>query len=152
MTANNGSGWGRALLGRLGPLALGLVLALVAAEAVLRVGGSRLDGYYVWWPNLRKVFHPEPGVMAGVEGEKIFAINSLGLRGDEPSSDDTFRVLALGGSTTECLFLDQEEAWPQRLQTLGKIGFNHIDHDRVVAEIGIRDAGNANASDGSNKD
>jgi lysophospholipase L1-like esterase len=45
--------------------------------------------------------------------------NSLGLRADEfdlEAPRTGLRVLALGGSVTECLLLDDAEAWPHRLQ------------------------------------
>ncbi|MBL7960814.1 SGNH/GDSL hydrolase family protein [bacterium] len=34
------------------------------------------------------------------------------------SVTDDLRMLAVGGSTTECFYLDQEEAWPQRVQQI----------------------------------
>ena len=40
------------------------------------------------------------------------------MRGKPLTDAYTYRLLALGGSTTECLLLDQTEAWPNLLQTL----------------------------------
>ena len=54
--------------------------------------------------------------MPGVSGVSRFQINAQGLRGDELAEDRKARILALGGSTTECLFLDDSEAWPRLLQ------------------------------------
>jgi lysophospholipase L1-like esterase len=54
--------------------------------------------------------------MPGINGDSRFFINHLGLRGDEFSDDQTYRILAIGGSTTECLYLDETEAWPHLLQ------------------------------------
>lgn len=101
---------------RLGLFAVGLVAALCAAELALRALTPESDYYYAWWPGLVRVFHPRPGVLPGVTGESVFRANSIGLRGDELAPQSDFRVLAVGGSTTECLFLDQAEAWPQMLQ------------------------------------
>jgi lysophospholipase L1-like esterase len=39
------------------------------------------------------------------------------MRADEPGPGGAYRILAVGGSTTECLFLNQDETWPYRLQT-----------------------------------
>jgi lysophospholipase L1-like esterase len=93
---------------------LGAVLAVLGVELVLR---ARLpERHCIWRPHLVQRFRPSPGVMPGVAGGAEVRVSSLGLRGDEPPPDG-LRVLALGGSTTECLYLDQTEAWPQILQT-----------------------------------
>lgn len=98
----------------LGSLAVGLVLG----ELVLRIAIPAADRHDVWEPHLRVVFRPIPGVMPGVSGDSLFFTNSEGVRGEEPSPDHRLALLAVGGSTTECLYLDQQESWPGRLQTL----------------------------------
>jgi lysophospholipase L1-like esterase len=103
----------------LGGLVLaGLALGLVGAELLARRAFPPPRVPYVWPPRLERTFRPTPEVMPGVSGPSLFRTSSLGLRGDEPSPDAFPRVIALGGSTTECLYLDQQEAWPQRLQQL----------------------------------
>lgn len=72
--------------------------------------------------------------MPGVSGVSRFEINSLGLRGDELAEDRTVRILALGGSTTECLFLDEAEAWPRLLQ--GHLAAAHKDETVWVGNAG----------------
>ncbi|MBN1672361.1 MAG: hypothetical protein JXR37_15075 [Kiritimatiellae bacterium] len=97
-------------------LAVTLVLGLAAAELVLRAVTPQ--AYYVWRPNLCRIFKPQPGVMPGVSGKSRFQINAAGIRGDAFASHQRYRILCFGGSTTECLILDEEEAWPYRLQIL----------------------------------
>lgn len=92
----------------------GLALALLGAEWALRARWP--NEYSVWPPGFRATFQAAPGVMPGVEGASSFTINSSGIRGDEFSSAQGPRILALGGSTTECFYLDDEEAWPRLLQ------------------------------------
>lgn len=142
--------------------------ALAACEMALRLARPAADGYYVLWPRTRLVFRPAPGVMPGVEGESNYITNSEGVRGDELTRDFTYRILAVGGSTTECLYLDQAEAWPQLLQgrlnegrqgrkvwvgNVGRSGLNSRDHvvmlrrllerphdvDAVVLLVGVND-------------
>jgi lysophospholipase L1-like esterase len=50
--------------------------------------------------------------------ETLFTSSSLGLRGDELdlSRHDALRVVTLGGSVTECMVLNDADAWPRRLQ------------------------------------
>lgn len=51
--------------------------------------------------------------------ETLFTTNALGVRGDEVDLADpgVFKVMTLGGSVTECLALNDEDAWPRRLQS-----------------------------------
>lgn len=100
---------------------LGLALTLVSLALFLVLGEIALrlmspDRYYVWEPGTRQIFRPMPSIMPGIEGESRFFINEHGLRGDPFSPDQDYRILAVGGSTTECLYLDETEAWPRLLQ------------------------------------
>ncbi len=98
---------------------LALITALVISEFGLRFYFSiknTNNKYYVWPPNLHKISRPTPGTMPGVNGIAHFNVNSEGIRGDEFSKGDQYRILTIGGSTTECLFLDQEKSWPYALQ------------------------------------
>jgi GDSL-like Lipase/Acylhydrolase family len=91
-----------------------VIISVVLSEIVLRLISS--GRYYVWPPGLHHVFRPAPGIMPGIKGESKFSINDYGLRGDPFSDNQTYRILAVGGSTTECLYLDDLEAWPYLLQ------------------------------------
>jgi lysophospholipase L1-like esterase len=104
------------LLTNLNLAACSLFLTLGLAEGGLRLYLPPADKYYVRHPNIHSIFNPYPGTMPGVSGESHFITNSEGMRGSEFSSDDNYRILVFGGSTTECLYLDQTEAWPQLVQ------------------------------------
>ncbi|MFY9345308.1 MAG: GDSL-type esterase/lipase family protein, partial [Planctomycetota bacterium] len=58
--------------------------------------------------------------LPGVSGAGTFTINRFGFRSPRLQSvakaADTRRVFCLGGSTTECLYLDDRAAWPEVLQ------------------------------------
>jgi len=95
---------------------LSTLLALGLGEAILRLVSG--NACYVWPPHMHQELYPAPDVMPGVSGTSRFLVNSIGLRGDEPAKDRDIRILTLGGSTTECLYLDQTEAWPHVLQDL----------------------------------
>jgi lysophospholipase L1-like esterase len=143
-------------------------IALVIGEVALRAMFPRPHEYYVRPPHMRRVFRPLPGIMPGVEGESRYITNSEGVRADELTADVTYHILAVGGSTTECLYLDQDEAWPHLLQTslnenqhaykvwvgnVGKSGLNTRDHivqlryllnqyeniDAVILLVGVND-------------
>jgi lysophospholipase L1-like esterase len=97
-----------------------LALALVLGELGLRA--LTPDKYYVFPPGLQRTFKPLPDTMPGISGDSRFSINEDGVRGPSFSDEDAFRILAVGGSTTECLYLDQAEAWPQVLQDMLNAG------------------------------
>lgn len=63
------------------------------------------------------VFTPDPRFVPGVSGDGRLSTNDLGVRGDPlPPRGDAYRILCVGGSTTEGLYLDDEETWAHLLQ------------------------------------
>jgi lysophospholipase L1-like esterase len=56
--------------------------------------------------------------MPGISGHSIFSVNNEGMRGDNYSLKYDYRIIAVGGSTTECLYLDQSESWPYLVQNI----------------------------------
>ncbi len=104
------------LLKRLLLLLIATVLAVGLAEVALRVIAPSSNDYFLWPPHLQRRTQPPTEVFDGVSGPSSFSVNALGLRADTLQTFRTPVVLALGGSTTECQVLDQEEAWPHLLQ------------------------------------
>lgn len=107
-----------------------IVAGLLLAETVLRFALTNSyyipNSYYIWTPHLKRVFNPDRDIMLGISGQSRFATNSLGMRGDELTPAHSYRILAIGGSTTICLYLDQSETWPHLLQkTLNENTPNH---------------------------
>lgn len=91
--------------------------ALVIGEFALRALGPRETQYFVWPPYTRRQFVADPAIINGVSTRSNFTTNSFGLRGDELLEDSSvFRVLVVGGSTTENLYLDDSETWTYLLQ------------------------------------
>ena len=99
-------GLGLRLLAALAGAAIGLVLTEVCLRLMAPVG------FHVWMPNRRMVFEPLHGAMPGVTGTARFVVSPEGVRGRPVADSDGHRILVLGGSTAECLYLDQQEAWP----------------------------------------
>ena len=122
--------------------------------------------------NLALQFSTEDGLL-GFENYKKstnFTINNYGFRGDElivPKPTNEYRIFAIGGSSTESLYIDDEDVWTQVLQdnlnrendstvvkvyNAGKSGDNIQDHlamlshriihlqpDEVIVFCGIND-------------
>lgn len=106
--------------------------------------------FHLWSRSSQMVFRPRPEVMPGVSGESRFTVNSQGIRGPElPQPSEAYRILCLGGSTTECLYLDDGESWPGRFMerlnehrpgkpvwvgNIGRSGFCTTEHLKFIQE------------------
>src|SRR2546426_6636770 len=94
---------------------LSVIVALTAAELVLRRVPSR--GYFAPPPGTDWTLTPAPDMIHGVEGVSPFRINRFGVRGRAFGDDRTeYRILAVGGSTTQCSVLDDTEVWTHLLE------------------------------------
>jgi lysophospholipase L1-like esterase len=117
-----------------------------------------------------------PAPFPGRTVDTWFRTNELGLRGPSmASADHSYKVLAIGGSTTECFHLDDEQAWPARLmarlagfdgkhpwvQNVGLSGHGATEHllmlqhhqlvassDLILILVGVNDLSAALAADG----
>jgi len=96
----------------------GLAAALVFGEVAFRLVEPRETPYRVWRPNTGQVFHPRPEVMPGIQAPPGSPSTRSGWRAREVNAGDRteYRILAIGGSTTECLYLDDSKAWPFLLE------------------------------------
>ena len=99
-----------------------VALGLTFFEYINYRNVSKINYSYVWPPNHEYLFHPNSSIFSGISGESHFTINSLGYRGNEIKNHaDEYRILIVGGSTSECLYLDNTETWPYLLMNkLGK--------------------------------
>ena len=112
----------------------GPFIAIVMTEYGLRIVFSVTNTlFFSWPPNVRKINRLAPGVIPGHEGDSRFYTNSAGIRGDEFSDDQQYRILAIGGSATISYYLDQQQVWAYLLQDK----LNHITKFNVwVGSIG----------------
>jgi lysophospholipase L1-like esterase len=102
----------------------------LAARAWIRLRRA----YYVFSPRTRHELTLDAATHPQLPPRVRFFVNSDGERGDEfVPRPDTFRILVAGGSTTECYFLDQDDAWPSRVQahlstpgSLAILGAKHV--------------------------
>jgi len=94
-----------------------VLLTMLLAELVLNVfpGGAQKPA--LWPPGREALLQPDPKLMPGVEGTARFTGNDVGLRGPAYPADrnNIYKVVTIGGSTTESLYLDDSEEWPHLL-------------------------------------
>jgi len=159
--------WTRQLRANLAVAAVTLIVALGAAEVMLRAVLPPWRGYFVLEPG-REWTATSIGPDGPVRAAR-FHVNALGVRG-RPFGDDRaeYRVLAVGGSTTECGGLDDSTVWTHLLErgldatadgrrvwvgNVGRDGTSTRDHvlqvkyllaqypriDMVVALVGVND-------------
>lgn len=148
---------------------ISVALTAGAVEFAIRIFYSQPVevAHFLHNPNRTTRFVPDASLMPGVNYERThFTVNEAGIRGDPLPHDDRPRILVVGGSSTEGLFLDDKDAWPQQVQTqinskrvrpiwignAGKSGLNSFSHvvqvhfhnvelqpDLVIIQAGIND-------------
>jgi len=97
----------------LGGTGAGIVLCAIIVTIVYRPPGK----FYVHPPGFETTIKPIAGRhVPGVHGEARFKINSQGMRGNEFSDEQGYRILVLGGSTVICVALDETEVWTRLVQ------------------------------------
>jgi lysophospholipase L1-like esterase len=132
-------------------LAVSIVIGLpvwLLIEAMMGLAGGmqRTSPWYIWPPGCS--LKTEPHSLVGVSSEGQFHTNSRGIRGPEFSPQDRLRILCIGGSTTECVYLDDAKTWPARLSqslaertsgvwvgNVGRSGLKAVDHVTLVNEL-----------------
>ena len=96
---------------------LGISFPFILVELGLRVFSRTPSGYFAMTPNLQATFNADLHAK-GVQGPAIFKVNSRGFRSREWSTDraSEYRIICLGGSTTESVLNDQSRIWTTLLE------------------------------------
>lgn len=111
-------GWIASRAARLASLGVSILFASIVGSLVLPWIYPTTD-FHLRPPGARYEYDPNPFVYHGVTGLAHSTYNSQGVRGDEmPPRGEAYRILCVGGSSTECYFLDDGESWPARLEAL----------------------------------
>jgi len=103
-----------------------LFLSLVAAEVLLRIFAPAPDPYEKYKtireakpivrenpPNFTFETRAEDGLPGMSPVRRLYSTNNVGFRGDflaRPKPPAEYRIFMVGGSTTECMYLDDSEA------------------------------------------
>jgi len=93
-----------------------LVIVGILEPVARRVFKRRSPYPGVWMAKTRILTRADPLQTPGVSGIKKFTVNEIGLRGPPvPQDGNPYRIVTIGGSTTECAALDDSEEWPHLL-------------------------------------
>jgi len=96
---------------------LSLLLGVTLGEIALRIVLPGASVYRALPPNLEVTFNAQHHAV-GVKSPALFKVNSMGVRGREWSADRSteYRILCIGGSTTESVLNDQSRIWTTLLE------------------------------------
>jgi lysophospholipase L1-like esterase len=97
---------------------IAVVVCAGLVEISLRLFYPAADRYYVLPPSTTETMLPLEEHVPGVSGEARYVTSSWGIRGPEFGDPAEYRILAIGGSTTQNAYLDQSESWTLQLGTL----------------------------------
>lgn len=108
----------------------GVILALVVLEVILRIYNpmeTRIKGDHIVLAT-NKTYHVRNDVIKGLDPEITITKNSLGFRGANPPNqmEKFLTLVTIGGSTTQCFFLSDDQTWTARLGKNLERSFNAV--------------------------
>jgi GDSL-like Lipase/Acylhydrolase family len=156
----------------------GLCLALAIGEVAVRAEIRYFNRAVLRYPPGKFKFDFTRAHTLGVSPKITFTVNAMGLRGPMPPQvGKVYRIITIGGSTTECIAQDDTQEWPHLLMVelnerqkglpvwvgnAGVSGLNTVDHasclrrlpvlrqaDLLIFLIGVNDLAAALLFDGA---
>jgi hypothetical protein len=150
----------------------GLCISLAVGEVAIRTKIRYFNRAVLKYPPGRIDFDFSRSHVLGVSPKVTFTVNALGLRGPMPPQvGKVYKIITMGGSTTECIAQDDAQEWPHLLMVelnqrqkglpvwvgnAGVSGLNTVDHasclrrlpvlrqaDLLIFLIGVNDLGAA---------
>jgi lysophospholipase L1-like esterase len=93
------------------------LLLLCLFEVGIRVNAKLFDHRVLFFKsNTKQVYDLTPWYMPGTSPHITLTTNSMGLRGPlPPQRENVYKIIAIGGSTTQCAALDDSQVWTQIL-------------------------------------
>ena len=109
----------RSIPGKLALFVFGIFLSLLLLEVLLQIHNplqARIKGNRIVLTT-NKTYHIKNDIIKGLDPEITVTRNSLGFRGANPPAefDKVLTVVTIGGSSTQCFFLSEDQTWTARL-------------------------------------
>jgi lysophospholipase L1-like esterase len=100
-------------------LLFGIIVALLLLEVLLRIRNpfeTRIKGNRIVLQT-NKTTRIKNNIIKSLDPEVTVTRNALGFRGANPPADfrDQLTIVTIGGSTTQCFFLNEDQTWTARL-------------------------------------
>jgi len=120
----------RSLLSKALLLLFGTIVALLLLEVLLRFYNplqARIKGNRIVLTT-NKTYHIKNDIIKGLDPEITVTRNSIGFRGPNPPADmgKYLSVVTIGGSTTQCFFLSDDQTWTSQLGKDLENSFNSV--------------------------
>ena len=131
----------------------GLCVSLAVGEVAVRAEIRYFNRAVLRYPPGRFDFDFTRWHVLGVSPKVTFTVNALGLRGPmPPHAGKVYRIITIGGSTTECIAQNDAQEWPhllmvelnQRQEGLpvwvgnaGVSGLNTVDHASCIRRLPV---------------
>ncbi|HET9306450.1 MAG TPA: SGNH/GDSL hydrolase family protein [Candidatus Sulfotelmatobacter sp.] len=94
----------------------GLCISLAIGEVAVRAKVRYFNRAVLKYPPGKFNFDFTRWHIPGVSPKVTFTVNALGLRGPMPPQvGNAYRIITIGGSTTECIAQDDAQEWPHLL-------------------------------------
>ncbi|HEX8145211.1 MAG TPA: SGNH/GDSL hydrolase family protein [Pyrinomonadaceae bacterium] len=111
-------------------LLAGSLLALLLLEGLLRLYNpfqARIKGNRIILET-NKTYHIKNDIIKSLDREVTVVRNALGFRGANPPADFSERltIVTIGGSTTQCFFLNEDQTWTAQLGQRLEKSFSHV--------------------------
>ncbi|KYG80143.1 GDSL-like lipase/acylhydrolase family protein [Roseivirga ehrenbergii] len=98
-------------------LACSFVVAFLIAELTLRIVSPHKQFSSLYLNVNEQSVFPGYALYPGLNEQFTYTSNHLGYRSNHLFGKDSYGILAIGGSTTECVYLGDENGWTQLLET-----------------------------------
>ncbi|MFT6871562.1 MAG: hypothetical protein ACJAVN_000563, partial [Roseivirga sp.] len=97
-------------------VAFGFATAFLIAELALRIISPHKQFSSLYLNVNEQGVFPGSALYPGLKKQFSYTTNNLGYRTRNLFSKDNYGILAIGGSTTECVYLGDENGWTQLLE------------------------------------
>jgi hypothetical protein len=132
---------------------LGICMALAVGEVAVQVKLRYFSRAVLMHPPGKYEFDFTRYHILGVSPKVTFTVNAMGLRGPMPPQDrKVYRIITIGGSTTECMSQNDDQEWPHLLMVklnqrqkawpvwvgnAGVSGLTTVDHASCLRQLPI---------------
>lgn len=97
-------------------VAFGFAAAFLIAEVTLRILSPHKQFSSLYLNVNEQSIFPGSALYPGLNKQFSYTSNNLGYRSKHLFDKDNYGILAIGGSTTECVYLGDEHGWTQLLE------------------------------------
>lgn len=111
------------------------IICLLLLEVILRgVAPHKLYSSLIPSVSIEKA-QDVVGFYPGIDSAFKFSVNEQGYRSPTYFDKDRYGILAIGGSTTYCIGLSDEDTWPWRLE--GLLNKSELNEKFTVGNVGV---------------